>query len=377
MTQWTPVWHQSLVRSFMNGKIFSHHHTVTFPLHIAPAADALRIRFSNLLGQETSRIGSVTVRTADSLFPVKVKGERAFRIPSGKQIWSDPLELSLPAGSDIEIRIYYETRQIDCNMIEDQANWLKGDQTYSADTYPLNKPLLCRMTGIANAVPAMDLIEVRSEEESSCIVAFGDSITAMSKWTKPLASRLEKEYGGKYTLLNSGIAGNCLLYKVEGAMGDVFGEKGTDRFKRDVLKLPHVKTVIFALGVNDVSYLNEETKDIISEEAYINAVTKIADDLHEAGIRVIASTITPRLKVARTMGKYTQEMEDLRLKLNAWIRSTDIFDGIVDQELAVRDEDENGYFFREGIHMGDHLHPNETGGVIMADAFDLKMLTGE
>lgn len=377
MTQWTPVWHQALVRSLMDGKPFSHHHTVIFPVHIAPEADALRIRFSNLFGQETSRIGSVTVKAEGSLKPVTVRKERAFRIPSGTQIWSDPLELPLPAGSDIEIRIYYENVQTDCNMIEDQANWLRGDRTYSADTFPLRKPAVGKLLGTANAVPAMDLIEVRSGQESSCIVAFGDSITAMSKWTKPLAARLEKEYGGKYMLLNSGIAGNCLLYKVGGLVGNVFGEKGTDRFKRDVLKLPHVSTVIFALGVNDVSYLNDETRNIINEEAYISAVTKIADDLHEAGIRVIGTTITPRLKVARTMGKYTQEMEDLRLRLNAWIRSTDIFDGVADQELAVRDEDENGYFFREGIHMGDHLHPNEAGGIIMADNFDLKMLTGE
>ena len=58
-------------------------------------------------------------------------------------------------------------------------------------------------------------------------------------------------------------AGNCLLYEPEGMFSSVFGQKDTDRFERDVLELANTDTVIFALGVNDVSYLNEKTKDII------------------------------------------------------------------------------------------------------------------
>ena len=169
--------------------------------------------------------------------------------------------------------------------------------------------------------------------------------------------------------MNSGIAGNCLLYEPEGMFSSVFGQKGTDRFERDVLELPHTDTVIFALGVNDVSYLNEKTKDIISYENYIRTVEEMTAELRQRNIRVIAQTITPRLKCARTMGTFTQEMEELRLSLNDWIRNGDLFDAVADQEKTVRDKDEHGYFFREGLHMGDHLHPNEKGGRLMAETY--------
>ena len=37
-------------------------------------------------------------------------------------------------------------------------------------------------------------------------------------------------------------------------------------------------------------------------------------------------TITPSLGVARTMGVYTRNMEDLHLSLNEWIREAGTFD---------------------------------------------------
>ncbi len=37
----------------------------------------------------------------------------------------------------------------------------------------------------------------------------------------------------------------------------------------------------------------------------------------------------------------------------------------------------DGFYYREGLHQGDHLHPNAKGGKLLADAFDLKKLTGK
>lgn len=136
------------------------------------------------------------------------------------------------------------------------------------------------------------------------------------------------------------------------ACSAVLGQKGIDRFERDVLELANADTVIFSLGVKDVSYLNEKTKDIISYENYIRTVEEMTNQLKKLNIRIIAQTITPRLKCARTMGAFTQEMEELRLSLNDWIRNSDLFDAVADQEESVRDRDEKGYFFREGLHMG-------------------------
>ena len=43
-----------------------------------------------------------------------------------------------------------------------------------------------------DAVVSLDRIEVQSEESSKVIIAFGDTITAMNRWVKPLRERLFK-----------------------------------------------------------------------------------------------------------------------------------------------------------------------------------------
>ena len=47
-----------------------------------------------------------------------------------------------------------------------------------------------------------------------------------------------------------------------------------------------------------------------------------------------------------------------------------------DAEAVVREQREDGWYFREGIHMGDYLHPNVVGGQLLADAWDLDRLVG-
>lgn len=376
MTVWNPIWHQAVTQSFLSGKAFGKNKTVIFTVHSPLAGTKLRVRFRNSFGTAPYEIGRMNASVNGVRIPVTVNGLESFRIPAGGITMSDELELNIPAGSDIEFRLYYTSDIIDCNMIEEHASLLKGNQLH-ADTITMQKPLLAKILGAYNAIPSLDLIEVYSDKPSKSIVAFGDSITALSQWTKPLAKRLENTYGDQYTLLNSGISGNCLLYEPEGIFGPVFGQKGTARFRRDVLDIPNLHGVIFGLGVNDVSYLNETTAAAINPEQFRKAVTDIVNESHARNVRVTMQTISPRLGVAITMGKYNRDMEDLRLKLNDWIRSAGIFDYVFDAEAVVREERPDGYYYGEGLHQGDHLHPNAKGGQMLADAYDLSKLTGE
>jgi hypothetical protein len=45
----------------------------------------------------------------------------------------------------------------------------------------------------------------------------------------------------------------------------------------------------------------------------------MTERLHEKKIRVIMSTITPRLKCDLKMGVFNEEMEQERLRINEWI----------------------------------------------------------
>ena len=224
------------------------------------------------------------------------------------------------------------------------------------------------------AIPGMDQIEVFTGQPSKIIVAFGDSITAMNRWVKPLQRRLFDAYGGDYALMNAGIGGNCLLYDVPGLMGASYGEKGVSRFERDVLRFSELCGVIFALGVNDVAYYSQKTGAVISLEQYCSAVTDIVDRLHKAGVRVIAQTLPPRTGFVKK--GYTREMEALRVRINGWIRDSALFDYMLDADALLRDQ-KNPSFTDERYHQGDHLHPNQAGGMLLAQAYDLQKLTGE
>ena len=365
-----------MTRSFLDGRAFGFEKTVIFTIHTPVGGTKIRFRFSNRFGESAYEIGEMTVRAGRRSFRVTRNGARAFYIPTGGAVYSDEVSVNVPAGSDIEIRLYYKNAVIDCNMIEKDATLLDGNQT-GAERYDYRTPRLAQAIGAYNAIPALESVELFSEKEPKMIAAFGDSITALSLWTGPLARRLEKAYGDEFILLNSGISGNCLLYEPPGLLGQVYGEAGTKRFAEDVLEIPNLHAVIIGIGVNDASYYTKKTSNIINLENYRTAITEMTEVLHKMGIRVILQTITPRLGVARYIGIYTREMEEQRLLFNDWIRSAGLFDYMFDAEAVVSEERADGVYFREDLQRGDHLHPNEKGGQMLADAIDLAMLTGE
>ncbi len=376
--KWIPLWHQAMTMSLFDGRLTGKNKTVFFRVHTPVNGNRLRIRFSNLYGKKDTVIDSAAVFVNGKRCAVTMENRMSITIPKGTQKYSDPLPVPVSAGAEITFAMYWNEYIIDGNAIEEEADLYTGNRTQKEMTFTVpHRRLINRLLGAYTIIPAIDLIEIETEETVKNIVAFGDSITAMSRWTKPLQKRLEETYGGRYILLNSGISGNCLLYKTEGITSDLFGEPGIIRFDRDVLSLDNVHAVIIAIGVNDVSYYTEKTKDIINLESYQKAVTELTERLHEKKIRVIMSTITPRLKCDPKMGVFTAEMEQERLRINEWIRTAGIFDMVIDAEAAVRNHDDQGMFFREDLHQGDHLHPNAEGGRVMAEAYDLEKLTGE
>ena len=373
---WNPIWHQAMTQSLLNGKAFGSNKTIIFTIHSPIDGTKLRIKFSNRFGKVPYEIGSMRVNIHGQSIPVTLNGETAFDIPIDGCIYSDEIPLAIPIDTNFEIRLYYKNPINDCNMIEEGASLLSGNQVDSS-YFDTKKPLLARILGSYNAIPTIETVEVFSEQSTKSIVAFGDSITAMSQWTKPLAKRLETTNKSEFVLLNSGISGNCLLYEPKVFFGPIFGEKGSTRFQKDVLDIPNLHTVIIGLGVNDVAYYKDENKNVINLDTYMREIIRMVNILHEKDVRVVIQTLTPRLGVSRIMGVFTPEMERLRLLLNDWIRSAGIFDYVFDAEAVVQEQLADGIYYREGLHKGDHLHPNAIGGQKLADAYDLNKLTGK
>ena len=371
---WTTIWSQSAAPSFAKGMLQGKKKTVIFKVTSQISGGTIRMRFSNIYGKHSYDIGAVTIWCKNRKYDITTEGKTSFSIKKGGYTYSDPVSIPISAGEELEIRIYYISKVQDSNMTLAEAVAYPGNHTMDKVLPEIQKESYKIQFNLYDAVVSLDRIEVQSEESSKVIVAFGDSITAMNRWVKPLRERLFKTYGGKYSLMNAGISGNCLLYEIPGFMGSSYGEMGTARFERDVLSFTNLHTVIFALGVNDISYYTKKTESVISFDKYVTAVTTIANQLHSRGVRIVAQTLTPRTGYVKK--GYTQEMEALRVQINEWIRTCELFDYVFDADKLLRDEN-NPSYVKESFRQGDHLHPNAEGGERMAQAYDLAALTGE
>ena len=371
---WTAIWSQAAAPSFAMGMLQGKKKTIVFTVISHISGETVRMRFSNIYGKKPYKIGALAVWLNGKKYDITVGGNTSFSIPTGGYTYSDPTAIPVSAGAELEIRLYYVSKAQDSNMTIEEAAAYPGDHTMDEVLPQIQKEPYKVQYNLYDAVVSLDRVEVQSEEPSKVIVAFGDSITAMNRWVKPLNKRLLDAFEGRYTLLNAGIGGNCLTYTVPGFMGRSYGEKGIARFERDVLSFDNLHAVIIALGVNDVAYYTKKTASIISFETYKDATTNIVTQLRNRGVRVIAQTLTPRTGY---MDKgYTSEMEALRIRINEWIRSCNLFDDVFDADELLRDEN-NPACIKKSLHQGDYLHPNAAGGEQMAQAYDLTALTGE
>jgi lysophospholipase L1-like esterase len=83
----------------------------------------------------------------------------------------------------------------------------------------------------------------------------------------------------------------------------------------------------------------------------------------EHGKKIYFATILP-FKGWRT---YDEERNEIRKKLNEWIRSTDLIDGYVDFDKVMQDENDPD---KIPAHLTEEgLHPSVQGAKVLAKAF--------
>ncbi|MGM9936916.1 MAG: GDSL-type esterase/lipase family protein, partial [Candidatus Ornithomonoglobus sp.] len=85
-------------------------------------------------------------------------------------------------------------------------------------------------------------------------------------------------------------------------------------------------------------------------------------EARKMGLKVYLTTILP-IEGWRT---YEVWREELREKVNEWIRTTDEADGVIDFDAAIRNP-ENPRALAPEFDSGDHLHPSGDGAQILAD----------
>lgn len=335
--------------------------TLRQDLLMASAATAVRVRFSNELGEGPLVIGRAEAGLKGGASrPLRFGGATHVAIPSGGFALSDPLAVAVPAYAELTVSAYLpeETRP---------AVRLGPVRIAAGDAAPADDAPLLRGQGVVSAVLAE-----RPTAPAAVIVAIGDSITeggsttlgAHRAWPHQLGRRLEEACPGAFVVVNAGIGGNMVA-------SDGRSPSLVSRLERDVLAMPGVTHVVLMAGLNDVRQKGP-ARD--RPGAGVNEVAagyrQAAQVLQSHHIKVIGGVLTPILAspVAEPVipGPTT---EDKRRSLNALIRQGEIFDGIIDFDVALDDVARPGRI-RPGAHREDGYHPNDEGHRLMAEAID-------
>lgn len=384
-----------------------HNQSLRLIVHTSAGGKKVRIKISNTFGDQPLLIGTARIARRASEADIDPASDRALKfhgnasttIPPHSIAVSDPVDLEVPALSDLAISLFFpETAALTTmHILALQTNYL------SAETGDATAQMKFPVAQTITFWPFLTGVDIESTPHAAAIVALGSSLTdgdgssenANRRWPDVLAERLQK--GGpkdaELAVLNEGIIGNRLLNDTQsprqaggppplGAvyeqLGPALGQSGLARFDRDVLAQAGVKYVILALGVNDILFPGSfipQTESVTAQKL-INGYRQLIARAHKKGIRVIGTTI-PAFEHALFRNPlyerfYSPENEKMRQEVNAWIRTAGEFDGVIDFDQAVRDPNHPTQIL-PAYDSGDHLHVNDAGNVAQGKAIPLSL----
>ncbi|MFE2373713.1 SGNH/GDSL hydrolase family protein [Streptomyces sp. NPDC059398] len=355
-------------------------------VRISGGGRQVRLRITNEYGTEPLTVGAAQLALASAGGGIRpgsgrvltFAGRPAVTVPAGAPVLSDPVDLPVPALSELSVSLYLP------DPVQTATCHAMGVQT--CRTVPGNAVDAPELPDEATSLPLQALIaavDVLPTGPATTVAIIGDSNTDCSgttpdtnrRWTDRLAERLAEQDGPAVCVSNQGISGNRML---NGGLGD----SALARFDRDVLATPGLGHVVLAIGTGDIG-ISCAPRDGSGPPADFLAMFPgapvTADDLiagygqltaraRARGVRVHAVTLTPY----EGDEIFTPEGDRVRRTVNDWIRSSGAFDAVWDFDAVWRDPAHPSRI-RDGFHAGDHLHGNDAGCRALGDSIDLSL----
>lgn len=146
------------------------------------------------------------------------------------------------------------------------------------------------------------------------------------------------------------------------------------RLDRDVLSHSGVRYAMIWEGVNDIGVAAPDpgTQKEIGDRLIV-AFKQIATRIHAAEIPMFGATISPfgTSPGSNVTQAYSDpEREKTRRRVNEWIRTSGVFDVVLDFDKVLRDPNEPSRLASE-YDSGDHLHPSVNAYRALAEYFPL------
>ncbi|MEU4475134.1 SGNH/GDSL hydrolase family protein [Micromonospora sp. NPDC023888] len=344
-------------------------------VRVSAAGSLIRIRVSNRYGSQPLRLTGATVGRTDAgaavrpgtLLPVTFDRRRSTTVAAGTETTSDPVLLPVRALEALTVTLYFAGATGPATYHQDgltSTYRATGDHRFDNRAAAFSGETSQSWYHLAGVDVA------GSPRTRGTVVTFGDSQTdgygstpgADNRYPDQLAEQLVAA-GRPLAVVNAGIGGNKLL-----ADSPCFGERGVDRFRRDALGQPGVRSAVVLIGINDISGGG------YPDFGCGASPTVTAADLiegHRALIRagrahrvtLIGATMPPM----KGWAGYSAEKEEVRDEVNHWIRTSGAYDAVVDLDRILADPADRDAL-RPAYDHGDFLHLNDAGATAAAAA---------
>jgi len=345
-------------------------------VHLSLGGSGVRLRISNEFGNMPLTLGSVHVALSAGKngttqpatdHVVTFGGKETVAIPTGAMIISDPVAMPVDAFADLTVSLFVPAQPgatMTCHPLGVSSNYIAEGNAAAA-------PKLDGAKRVASWY-LLKGVDVLTPLDATAVITLGDSITdgahstpdANTRWPNVLAERLQANKATAHiAVLDEGISGNRLLH-------DLTGPSMLERLDRD-LSQSGAKYVIVLIGINDIG---TNMRPRVPGEPKVTAdqltwgLQQVATRAHARGLKIYGATLTP------FAGAKYQDADGLALHEaeNSFIRTSGVFDGVIDFDKTTRDPIKQDTFLPL-FDSGDHLHPGDAGYKAMGDSIDLKL----
>jgi lysophospholipase L1-like esterase len=328
-------------------------------LTVSLGGNALRIRISNEHGNEPLSIASAVIQPGGKA-PLRLGfgGGESMLIPPGAPAVSDAIDLAVTPGMAVDVRLLLDRPTLAANYARQarpEGAWIaSGDLRFAA-----------RPTANTPTEPLfLSSADVSGPGKAPVLVVLSDTKSAGPEtWPGLLAAMA----AGRIGVVNRSVYAGHL------ALGPP-GDSAIARFDRDVLGTAGATHALIFAGNNDLiqpGMRNAQGRFAIdpslalSVEQLTGLLAQCTQRARNAGLAAVGGTWLPYEGVTVAQGYSTPEKMAQREVINAWIRSSETFNLVVDFDRALRDPERPARLAPD-FDEGNHFTPNARGYARMA-----------
>ncbi|MBP5242956.1 MAG: lipase [Clostridia bacterium] len=340
--------------------------TFRYPIPVPFDGDAVKLTFDNFCGTEPVTITYARIAVAvgaeqvqpNENYLITFHGVPSVTIPAGKKAECDPSPLHARKGSLLSVSFYFADYVQLRSGVTITGPLSKGNYTFGnfVDSEQLPQEHT-RNTKIRYFLSDVSLL---TEPQNKAVICYGDSITAQS-WPDYLAMEFPACGEQNRSVVRKAASGTRILRQYSCATYESYGLCGKIRFPHEIPSVNGADSVIIQQGINDIIHPVGVVEnpfrpwsDLPKTAELIEGLKKYIHQARKYGLKVYMGTLLP-FEGWRTYADFRENMKE---EVNAFIRSTDLIDGVIDFDKVVRDPLHPTRFQKE-FNSGDNLHPSE------------------